>query len=133
MIVYNSRLAKWLMKERKHYFMIMGCCFTRFRYCEVWEDMELKIHEKQHFECLLLTVLPALALSLWLSWWWMVLPLITYDILYWLEVIWRRHSVFDWEAMENCGDTLYLRKRKGYDWTKHYCKRKLPRSEWDDD
>lgn len=135
MIVYNSLLAKCFLKKksRRHYFMIMGCCFTRFRYCEVWEDMELKIHEKQHFECLLLALLPALAFSLWLSWWWMILPLVAYDILYWLEVIWRRHSVFDWEALENCGDTLYLRKRKGYDWMKYYCKRILPKSEWDDE
>ena len=134
MIVYNSFLAKWFRgKKRKHYFMFMGIFFTRYRYLEIWEEMELHIHERQYAECLLLTIIPALALSLWFSCWaWMILPFMTYELLYWPERIWRRHSVFDWEAMENCGDSLYLRKRKKYAWMKHYCRKSLPISEWDD-
>lgn len=133
MIIYNSRLAKWFLGKRKYFFMVMGFCFTRYHYLEVWEDMELRIHERQYRECLLLTILPALVLSLWLSWWWLILPLIIYDLLYWLEVIWRHHSAFDWEAMEFCGDVVYLRKRKSYVWMNYYCKRLLPKSEWDDE
>lgn len=38
MIVYNSFLAKVFRKKRKHYFMIFGCCFTRYKYLEVWEE-----------------------------------------------------------------------------------------------
>lgn len=41
MIIYNSLLAKtFLNRKKRHYFMIFGCCFTRFKYLEVWEDME---------------------------------------------------------------------------------------------
>ena len=42
------------------------------------------------------------------------------------------HSSFDWEALEYCGDTLYLRKRKFCAWMKWYGKRTLPPSEWED-
>jgi len=133
MIFYNSRLAKWFLGKRKHFFMITGLCFTRYRYLEVWEDMELRIHEKQFFECWLLAVLPALILSIFLSWWWMIIPFILYDLLYWLEVVWRHHSSFDWEAIEHCGDSLYLRKRKSYAWMNYYGRRLLPKSEWDDE
>lgn len=132
MIFYNNLLAKWFLGSHKHYFMIGGLFFTRYKYLEVWEDMELRIHARQYWECFLLTLLPALVLSLWFSWWWMLLPFLTYHILYWLERSFRPHSVFDWEAMENCGDTLYNRKRKGYTWMKWYGKRTLPISDWDD-
>jgi len=49
-----------------------------------------------------------------------------------LEKSFRSHSVFDWEALENCGDTLYLRKRKAYAWMRWYGKKVLPLSDWDD-
>ncbi len=104
--------------------MVGGLFFTRYKYLEVWEDMELRIHARQYWECFFLTLAPALILSLWLSWWWMIVPFVTYDILYWLEKAFRSHSVFNWEAVENCGDTLYLRKRKSYAWMKWYGKRR---------
>ena len=116
MIIYNSLLAKTFLNRKRHYFMIFGCCFTRFKYLEGWEEMELQIHARQYTECFFLALLPALVLSVWLSWWWMIVPFVTYDILYWLEKAFRSHSVFNWEAVENCGDTLYLRKRKSYAW-----------------
>ena len=112
--------------------MIFGCCFTRFKYLEGWEEMELQIHARQYTECFYLALLPALVLSVWLSWWWMIVPFVTYDILYWLEKAFRSHSVFNWEAVENCGDTLYLRKRKSYAWMKWYGKKTLPLSDWDE-
>ena len=108
MIFYNNLLAKWFLGKKKHYFMVGGLFFTRYKYLEVWEDMELRIHARQYWECFFLTLVPALILSLWLSWWWMIVPFVTYDILYWLEKAFRSHSVFNWEAVENCGDTLYL-------------------------
>ena len=133
MIIYNSLLAKtFLNRKKRHYFMIFGCCFTRFKYLEGWEEMELQIHARQYTECFFLALLPALALSVWLSWWWMIVPFVTYDILYWLEKAFRSHSVFNWEAVENCGDTLYLRKRKSYAWMKWYGKKTLPLSDWDE-
>jgi hypothetical protein len=49
-----------------------------------------------------------------------------------LEKAFRSHSVFNWEAVENCGDTLYLRKRKSYAWMKWYGKKTLPLSDWDE-
>ena len=133
MIIYNSLLAKtFLNRKKRHYFMIFGCCFTRFKYLEGWEEMELQIHARQYTECFFLALLPALVLSVWLSWWWMIVPFVTYDILYWLEKAFRSHSVFNWEAVENCGDTLYLRKRKSYAWMKWYGKKTLPLSDWDE-
>ena len=71
-------------------------------------------------------------MSLFFSRWWMLLPFATYHIFYWLEKSFRSHSVFDWEALENCGDTLYLRKRKAYAWMRWYGKKVLPLSDWDD-
>ena len=114
MIFYNSLLAKWFLgKGKKHYFMLGWFFFTRYKYLEVWEDMELRIHARQYWECFSLTLIPALILSLLLSWWWMVLPFVTYHILYWFE-------------------TLYLRTRKAYAWKKGYGKKELPASRWND-
>lgn len=50
MIVYNSGLAKLFLGKRKYYFMFLGCCFTRYKYLEIWEYMELRIHERQYLE-----------------------------------------------------------------------------------
>lgn len=85
MIFYNNFLAKCFLGKKKHYFMIGGLFFTRYKYLEVWEEMELRIHARQFWECFLLTLIPALALSLWLSWWWMILPFIAYHLFYWFE------------------------------------------------
>ena len=112
MIIYNSRLAKLLLGKKKYYFMFFGCCFTRYKYLEAWEYMELQIHERQYFECLLLALFPSLILSICFSWWLMLLALASYHLLYWLERALWHHSTFDWEALEHCGDSLYLRKRK---------------------
>lgn len=88
MIFYNSLLAKWFLgKGKKHYFMLGWFFFTQYKYLEVWEDMELRIHAKQYWECFSLTLIPALILSLLFSWWCMILPFITYDLLYWFEKI----------------------------------------------
>lgn len=73
MIFYNSLLAKWFLgKGKKHYFMLGWFFFTRYKYLEVWEDMELRIHAKQYWECFSLTLIPALILSLLFSWWCMM-------------------------------------------------------------
>lgn len=132
MIFYNSLLAKWFLGKKSHYFMIGGFCYTRYKYLEGWEDMELRIHVRQYWECVLLTLVPMLVLCLWLSKWWILLPFVTYYLLYWIERIFRSHSVFDWEALENCGDSLYLRKRKSFTWMRWYGKKTLPLSDWDE-
>ena len=51
MIFYNNLLAKWFLGKKKHYFMVGGLFFTRYKYLEVWEDMELRIHARQYWEC----------------------------------------------------------------------------------
>lgn len=133
MIFYNSLLAKcFLGKGKKHYFMLGWFFFTRYKSLEVWEEMELRIHARQYWECFPLTLIPALVLSILFSWWWMVLPFVTYHILYWFEKIIRSHSIFNWEAIEHSGDTLYLRKRKAYAWRKWYGKKELPACSWND-
>ncbi len=75
---------------------------------------------------------PSLGLSLWFSWWWMVLPFMTYHLLYWFEKAISSHSVFNWEALTYCGDAVYMRKRKSYAWMKWYGKKTFPKSEWED-
>lgn len=132
MIVYNSRLAKCFPGRRRHYFMLFGICFTRFRYLEAWEEMELRIHERQFTECVLLAFLPAMVLSLLFSWWCMLLLPLNYHLLYCTEKKWGHHSAFDWEALEYCGDALYMRKRENFAWMKYYFRKSLPESEWDD-
>lgn len=132
MVFYDSLLAKWFLGSEKHYFMIGGLFFTRHKFLEIWEYMELRIRTRQFWECVWLTLLPAFILSLLYSWWWMLLPFMTYHGFYWLERIFRPHSVFDWEARENCGDTLYLRKRKSFAWMRWYGKKTLPLSDWDE-
>lgn len=132
MIFYNSILAKWFLGKNKRTFVIGGLFFTKDRYLETWEDMELRIRARQYWECLLLAMVPVLLLSAWLSWWWMLLVLAAYRLLYLLERALCSHSVFDWEATENCGDALYLRKRKSYAWMKWYGRKSLPMSDWDE-
>ena len=39
MIFYNNFLAKCFLGKKKHYFMIGGLFFTRYKYLEVWEYM----------------------------------------------------------------------------------------------
>ena len=85
--------------------MIFGCYFTRYKQLEFWEEMENRIHVRQYTECFLPTLVPAVGVSLWISWWFMLI---------------------------HCGDSLYLRKRKSYAWIKKYGKRKLPSSRWAD-
>ena len=92
----------------------------------------VKNHARQFWECFLLTLIPALGLSLWFSWWWMVLPFMTYHLLYWFEKAISSHSVFNWEALTYCGDAVYMRKRKSYAWMKWYGKKTFPKSEWED-
>lgn len=132
MIFYNSVLAKCFLGKDSHSFMMGGVCFTHLKYLEVWEEMELRIHVRQYWECAMLMLVPALFLSLWMSWWGLLLPFMTYHWLYWMERTFRPRSVFDWEAMENCGDTLYLGKRKSFAWMKWYGKKSLPLSDWDE-
>ena len=55
MIFYNNLLAKCFLGKKKHYFMVGGLFFTRYKYLEVWEDMELRIHARQYWECFFLT------------------------------------------------------------------------------
>ena len=43
-------------------------------------------------------------------WWWMVLPFMTYHLLYWFEKAISSHSVFNWEALTYRGDAVYMRK-----------------------
>ena len=111
MIFYNSLLAKWFLgKGKKHYFMLGWFFFTRYKYLEVWEDMELRIHAKQYWECFSLTLIPALILSLLFSWWCMILPFITYDLLYWFEKIIYHHSIFNWEAIKHSGEEVVSKR-----------------------
>jgi len=130
MILYNSFLAKWFLGKKKHYFMIGCFFFTRHKRLDEWQEMELRIHARQFWECFPFALLPALVLSLLFSWWWMLLPFGAYHVLYWLEKLIRSHSIFDWEARNHRGDTLYLRKRKAYIWIKWYGKKDLPPERW---
>ena len=58
--------------------MIFGCYFTRYKQLEFWEEMENRIHVRQYTECFLPTLVPAVGVSLWISWWFMLIPLSAY-------------------------------------------------------
>lgn len=75
---------------------------------------------------------PSIGFVTMVSWWWMVLPFMTYHLLYWFEKAISSHSVFNWEALTYCGDAVYMRKRKSYAWMKWYGKKTFPKSEWED-
>lgn len=123
MIVYNSFLAKLFLGRKKHSMMLFGVIFTKHRNMEFYQEMEMRIYKKQYDECLSLIFLPILILGFFISWWlWAFIPL-TYYLLYGLEKLVFGRSIFDWEAKCNCYDALYLRKRKGYTWLKHYGKK----------
>jgi hypothetical protein len=112
--------------------MVCGLFFVRCKFLEVWDDMEIRIHAKQFWECFSLALIPALALSFCFGWGWMLLPFVSYHLFYWVERMFRAHSSFDWEAIAHCGDSLYLRKRKSYAWMKQYGRKDLPCTEWND-
>lgn len=126
MILYNSLLAKIVLSKEQENFMLFGINFTQRKYVEPCEEMEMLIYQKQYSECTALGLLPALILSLLISWWFMLLIPATYYIIYSIEWIIlrcskssRRQSAFDIEAKKYRHDLLYLRKRKRFAWTKY--------------
>lgn len=127
MILYNSLLAKIVLSKEQENFMLFGINFTQRKYVEPFEEMEMLIHQKQYNECTALGLLPALILSLLISWWFILLIPSTYYILYSIEWIIlrcskgsRRQSAFYIEARKHRHDLLYLRKRKHFAWTKYF-------------
>lgn len=142
MIVYNSLLAKVILGKEEGKIRFGGFCFTKNRFWNIDEYMEVAIYERQYWECVMLVLLPVLVLSLWLSWWFFLLIPLSYNILYgveWLILHYvvkldkkvggelRRfgsyYSAFDLEIRGNRHDLFYLRKRKGFAWMKGYAKK----------
>ena len=74
--------------------MIGGLFFTRYKYLEVWEEMELRIHARQFLGVFFIDFNPSIGFITMVSWWWMVLPFMTYHLLYWFEKAISSHSVF---------------------------------------
>lgn len=125
MIVYNSLLAKLFLRKGKDAFMLGGIVFAKKRMLEFTEEMEMRIRQKHYFECVRMIFLPACLLGFFFSWWLLLLIPFNYYLFYWFEKLVLGSSTFDKEAKENCYDALYLRKRNGFAWLKHYGKAKL--------
>lgn len=133
MIFYNSLLAKWFLgKGKKHYFML----WLVFLYpaINIWKSG--KIWNSNSCQ----TVLGMFFFNPDTSTYFIVTAFMVVDGVtirdlshtLWFEKIICHHSIFNWEAMKHCGDTLYLRKRKAYAWKKGYGKKELPASRWND-
>ncbi|MDR0893351.1 MAG: hypothetical protein LBN24_12205 [Mediterranea sp.] len=133
MVFYNNCLARLFLRHETCFFMVCGLVFVRSRYLEVWDEMEIRIHTRQFWECFLLALLPSLFLSLCVGWMCMLLPFFSYHIFYWTERAFRSQSSFDWEAKGHHGDAIYMRKRKAFVWMRWYGRKELPYvKEWND-
>lgn len=142
MIFYNSALAKFFLNENKDSFMALGINFIKRRHPNPEQEMRMLIKEKQYQECLIITFPIALILSLFISWWFMLLPLIAYHLFYTIEwgiralqpnssfttdfVPHKGCTAFDCEVNRHCIDLVYFRKRKCFAWTKFYFKTSRP-------
>ncbi|EJX10600.1 hypothetical protein EVA_00894, partial [gut metagenome] len=56
MIFYNNVLAKSFLKEKESLFQNRMVHFTRYKCLEIWEDMEVQLHEKQFEQYFFLTI-----------------------------------------------------------------------------
>lgn len=127
MVVYESRLARMLLRnKRKTYITLLGISFTTSGYfISVWEATEMRIHRRQYAECFLMALIPTLVLC-FLSWWFALLPWLSYYLLYGLEYMVRRHSAFDYEAETYGAEASYFMVRKKFAWLHWYLAKHLP-------
>lgn len=134
MILYDSRLAKAVLNDKRENLMLFGINFTKKRYLEPVKEMEMTICQKQYTECMVIAILPSLVLSLLVSWWFLLLIPTAYYIIYAIEWMLlhgaprnafpgRYMSAFNIEAKSNRHDLVYMRKRKAFAWMKRYAKR----------
>ena len=57
MIFCNNILAKTFIKNKQKYFIRIGCLFfVAPKYLEFWEETELEIRTKQHWELSLIHI-----------------------------------------------------------------------------
>ncbi len=131
MIVYNSRLAKFVLrgkkKKEKGYITLLGISFTTAsNFLSMSTSLEMKIHRQQYSECFWVSVIPAAVLCVFVSPFFAVLPFLMYHILYWLEYKAKGHSAFDYEARSNHDDAAYPVMRRSFAWKKWYWKSRLP-------
>ena len=133
MIVYNSRLAKHFLqgKGKKCFITLLGVTYTtESGYIPMDVSLEMKIHRQQYAECFWSSFIPVailctiltLVFEAYLSWILVILPFLTYHILYWIEYKAKGHSAFDYEAVLNHDDAAYPVMRRSFAWKKWYWK-----------
>lgn len=142
-VFYENWLAKAILFKNYGTMMFFGFIITKHASLPIETQREERIHQLQFKECMEIATIPAVFLSLYVSWWWMLLIPTLYYIMYGVEwfISFIYHlfkdkqigdgkvnanayyaSAFEMEAKENRNSQIYLRFRKWGAWFKYYGK-----------
>lgn len=142
-VFYENWLAKAILFKNYGTMMFFGFIITKHASLPIEAQREERIHQLQFKECMEIATIPAVFLSLYVSWWWMLLIPLFYYILYLAE--WfvsfvyhlftdniigsgkvnanaYRASAFEMEAKLNQDNPNYLKERKWGAWFRYYGK-----------
>lgn len=132
-VFYENWLAKAILFKNYGTMMFFGFIITKHASLPIEAQREERIHQLQFKECMEIATIPAVFLSLYVSWWWMLLIPTLYYIMYGVEwfISFVYHlfkdkqigdgkvnanayyaSAFEMEAKENRNSQIYLRFRK---------------------
>lgn len=142
-VFYENWLAKAILFKNYGTMMFFGFIITKHASLPIEAQREERIHQLQFKECMEIATIPAVFLSLYVSWWWLLLIPLFYYILYGVE--WfisfvyhlftderigggkvnantYRASAFEMEAKFNQDNPNYLKERKWGAWFRYYGK-----------
>lgn len=142
-VFYENWLAKAILFKNYGTMMFFGFIITKHASLPIEAQREERIHQLQFKECMEIATIPAVFLSLYVSWWWMLLIPLFYYILYGVEwfisLVYHlftderigggkvnnnayRASAFEMEAKLNQDNPNYLKERKWGAWFHYYGK-----------
>lgn len=142
-VFYENWLAKAILFKNYGTMMFFGFIITKHASLPIETQREERIHQLQFKECMEIATIPAVFLSLYVSWWWMLLIPLFYYILYGVEwlisLVYHlftderigggkvnnnayRASAFEMEAKLNQDNPNYLKERKWGAWFHYYGK-----------
>lgn len=142
-VFYENWLAKAILFKNYGTMMFFGFIITKHASLPIETQREERIHQLQFKECMEIATIPAVFLSLYVSWWWMLLIPTLYYIMYGVEwfisLVYHlftderigggkvnanayRASAFEMEAKLNQDNPNYLKERKWGAWLHYYGK-----------
>lgn len=142
-IYYNNPIAKLLLFSGYPTIMFFGFILTKKLRLSLDTETHEQIHQHQFIECVELAAIPAILLSLCVSWWFLLLiPTFYYSLylgewslsfVYHCVVDYRlgiaeinhkayKSIAFEREAKMNQGCRCYLKERKWFAWFRYYGK-----------